>query len=589
MNEINYSFSRTNFVNNQSYNERTHATAWAYGIPDFVIDGFEIDKISNTISAGTAINNGLPIALGTASEKQAITLEYKFVYIKTVLNGSQSLTTIVESDEELTNTSTVFYFKIYDLENDDDLRWSSYVKDIHFEDHGDDKFVLVLNGKKSPEFSTSVIQSAFTRTESVKIFRNVCRIEENFVDADFAGVTAIAELLDIIVRNTTSGYGSDKLYNASDSVDYTCASASYTNFWRIVNTHLGLNANDVGLFVWEKRNLESTKAKSKLSITYPAINRTYHYFVNNGDPQYTVLLANATFGNVAMDTLTSDEVDTNKVDTYSVNAVTAAIESTLSAYRMDATNMVSTNVTANKITSTGLVKAETVNAETINATGSIWSDGSIGSSTQLYTDGRVMAYGITLLATQNLITGYTSNTSGAQGFEFVDIRYDDGSQEFTFGKNSVSAISDRIIFIRDYANNSSVVNAGVEIGYTIGEKMHHVVGGTKHQIPYMADVTRSNLTMLQLMEQQADLNTELSKEQSVVDKQLAFKSNLNTEIISRLVYLKEDNENVIKQAQEALLAGNESENIEHIQEIISENEKELEKINLELEKRGYNE
>lgn len=589
MNEINYSFSRTNFVNNQSYNERTHATAWAYGIPDFVIDGFEIDKISNTISAGTAINNGLPIALGTASEKQAITLEYKFVYIKTVLNGSQSLTTIVESDEELTNTSTVFYFKIYDLENDDDLRWSSYVKDIHFEDHGDDKFVLVLNGKKSPEFSTSVIQSAFTRTESVKIFRNVCRIEENFVDADFAGVTAIAELLDIIVRNTTSGYGSDKLYNASDSVDYTCASASYTNFWRIVNTHLGLNANDVGLFVWEKRNLESTKAKSKLSITYPAINRTYHYLVNNGDPQYTVLLANATFGNVAMDTLTSDEVDTNKVDTYSVNAVTAAIESTLSAYRMDATNMVSTNVTANKITSTGLVKAETVNAETINATGSIWSDGSIGSSTQLYTDGRVMAYGITLLATQNLITGYTSNTSGAQGFEFVDIRYDDGSQEFTFGKNSVSAISDRIIFIRDYANNSSVVNAGVEIGYTIGEKMHHVVGGTKHQIPYMADVTRSNLTMLQLMEQQADLNTELSKEQSVVDKQLAFKSNLNTEIISRLVYLKEDNENVIKQAQEALLAGNESENIEHIQEIISENEKELEKINLELEKRGYNE
>lgn len=589
MNEINYSFSRTNFVNNQSYNERTHATAWAYGIPDFVIDGFEIDKISNTISAGTAINNGLPIALGTASEKQAITLEYKFVYIKTVLNGSQSLTTIVESDEELTNTSTVFYFKIYDLENDDDLRWSSYVKDIHFEDHGDDKFVLVLNGKKSPEFSTSVIQSAFTRTESVKIFRNVCRIEENFVDADFAGVTAIAELLDIIVRNTTSGYGSDKLYNASDSVDYTCASASYTNFWRIVNTHLGLNANDIGLFVWEKRNLESTKAKSKLSITYPAINRTYHYLVNNGDPQYTVLLANATFGNVAMDTLTSDEVDTNKLDTYSVNAVTAAIESTLSAYRMDATNMVSTNVTANKITSTGLVKAETVNAETINATGSIWSDGSIGSSTQLYTDGRVMAYGITLLATQNLITGYTSNTSGAQGFEFVDIRYDDGSQEFTFGKNSVSAISDRIIFIRDYANNSSVVNAGVEIGYTIGEKMHHVVGGTKHQIPYMADVTRSNLTMLQLMEQQADLNTELSKEQSVVDKQLAFKSNLNTEIISRLVYLKEDNENVIKQAQEALLAGNESENIEHIQEIISENEKELEKINLELEKRGYNE
>lgn len=589
MNEINYSFSRTNFVNNQSYNERTHATAWAYGIPDFVIDGFEIDKISNTISAGTAINNGLPIALGTASEKQAITLEYKFVYIKTVLNGSQSLTTIVESDEELTNTSTVFYFKIYDLENDDDLRWSSYVKDIHFEDHGDDKFVLVLNGKKSPEFSTSVIQSAFTRTESVKIFRNVCRIEENFVDADFAGVTAIAELLDIIVRNTTSGYGSDKLYNASDSVDYTCASASYTNFWRIVNTHLGLNANDIGLFVWEKRNLESTKAKSKLSITYPAINRTYHYLVSNGDPQYTVLLANATFGNVAMDTLTSDEVDTNKLDTYSVNAVTAAIESTLSAYRMDATNMVSTNVTANKITSTGLVKAETVNAETINATGSIWSDGSIGSSTQLYTDGRVMAYGITLLATQNLITGYTSNTSGAQGFEFVDIRYDDGSQEFTFGKNSVSAISDRIIFIRDYANNSSVVNAGVEIGYTIGEKMHHVVGGTKHQIPYMADVTRSNLTMLQLMEQQADLNTELSKEQSVVDKQLAFKSNLNTEIISRLVYLKEDNENVIKQAQEALLAGNESENIEHIQEIISENEKELEKINLELEKRGYNE
>lgn len=589
MNEINYSFSRTNFVNNQSYNERTHATAWAYGIPDFVIDGFEIDKISNTISAGTAINNGLPIALGTASEKQAITLEYKFVYIKTVLNGSQSLTAIVESDEELTNTSTVFYFKIYDLENDDDLRWSSYVKDIHFEDHGDDKFVLVLNGKKSPEFSTSVIQSAFTRTESVKIFRNVCRIEENFVDADFAGVTAIAELLDIIVRNTTSGYGSDKLYNASDSVDYTCASASYTNFWRIVNTHLGLNANDIGLFVWEKRNLESTKAKSKLSITYPAINRTYHYLVNNGDPQYTVLLANATFGNVAMDTLTSDEVDTNKLDTYSVNAVTAAIESTLSAYRMDATNMVSTNVTANKITSTGLVKAETVNAETINATGSIWSDGSIGSSTQLYTDGRVMAYGITLLATQNLITGYTSNTSGAQGFEFVDIRYDDGSQEFTFGKNSVSAISDRIIFIRDYANNSSVVNAGVEIGYTIGEKMHHVVGGTKHQIPYMADVTRSNLTMLQLMEQQADLNTELSKEQSVVDKQLAFKSNLNTEIISRLVYLKEDNENVIKQAQEALLAGNESENIEHIQEIISENEKELEKINLELEKRGYNE
>lgn len=589
MNEINYSFSRTNFVNNQSYNERTHATAWAYGIPNFVIDGFEIDKISNTISAGTAINNGLPIALGTASEKQAITLEYKFVYIKTVLNGAASLTTIVESNDELSNTSTVFYFKIYDLENDDDLRWSSYVKDIHFEDHGDDKFVLVLNGKKSPEFSTSVIQSAFTRTESVKIFRNVCRIEENFVDADFAGVTAIAELLDIIVRNTTSGYGSDKLYNASDSVDYTCASASYTNFWRIVNTHLGLNANDIGLFVWEKRNLESTKAKSKLSITYPAINRTFHYLVNNGDPQYTVLLANATFGNVAMDTLTSDEVDTNKLDTYSVNAVTAAIESTLSAYRMDATNMVSTNVTANKITSTGLVKAETVNAETINATGSIWSDGSIGSSTQLYTDGRVMAYGITLLATQNLITGYTSNTSGAQGFEFVDIRYDDGSQEFTFGKNSVSAISDRIIFIRDYANNSSVVNAGVEIGYTIGEKMHHVVGGTKHQIPYMADVTRSNLTMLQLMEQQADLNTELSKEQSVVDKQLAFKSNLNTEIISRLVYLKEDNENVIKQAQEALLAGNESENIEHIQEIISENEKELEKINLELEKRGYNE
>lgn len=166
MNEINFTYSRTNFVNAQSYNERTHATAWAAGIPDFVIDGLELDETGLTISAGTGINNGLPFELGQTGEVQPLELTYNYIYVKTVLDGSSTLTTILETDDVQTDTVSTKYFMIYDRLNDNDLRFSSYIKDLHFESVGTDQFVLVINGTKSPAFDVGEIQSAYSKTES---------------------------------------------------------------------------------------------------------------------------------------------------------------------------------------------------------------------------------------------------------------------------------------------------------------------------------------------------------------------------------------------------------------------------------------
>lgn len=190
MNEINFTYSRTNFINNQSYNERTHAEAWEYGLPNFVTEGLELNKSAKTISAGQGINRGVPFGLGVSGETQALSLTYNYIYVKSVLNGYSSLTTIVETDEEQTNTASVKWFKIYDMLTDDDLRHSSYVKEVYFESAGTDKFIFVINGQKTPPFDVSILQSSYSKSEQDNRFERMINANASYSNADFNGKNA---------------------------------------------------------------------------------------------------------------------------------------------------------------------------------------------------------------------------------------------------------------------------------------------------------------------------------------------------------------------------------------------------------------
>lgn len=552
-----FTYGKVNFLNNSTYTEITHAEALACGWPNFIGEGFDYNEITQEITNGFGMNGGLPIVLGRPGEAETITLPGSNFYIvlHTILNGSSSTSLIETMSAIPNNTSTDKYFGLYSLDSSgvilEDYRHSSMIKTVEIVNIGDDEFKLVINGTDSNAFSTSVLQNAFTRTESVKIFRNVCRIEDNFADSDFAGVTSIAELLDILVRSTTMEYDPDNLYSATDSVDYTCATASYTNFWRIVDTHLGLNVDDVGLFVWEKRNLESAKAKSTLSITYPAINRTYHYLVNNGEPQYTVMLANATFDNVTADVLTSDTVETNAVHTYSANAVTAAIESTLSTYRIDATNMVSTNVTANKITSTGAVNAQTVNATNVEATNEIWAEGLLGSTTGIETPEKVTAYGFLINdASMNLIGGNSANSSGTEPWELLNLEYNTGGRMASIGKTD-STDGAGSIYLRHYTKSTGEISAALGVGFDTTNKVVHTVAGVNHKLAYMSDISTRSLSALELAEQQAEINLMLAPNEEILEKQKSVNKQLNNEIVEMLTVVIAEKEEQLEQTLEA--------------------------------------
>lgn len=170
MNELNFSFSRTNFVNDTSYNERTHAIAWADGIPNFVVDGLEYDETAGTLSSGRGINGGLPFEIGVAGETVAISGTYRYIYVKSTLDGENSLTTVLETDEEQTGNNATKFFMLYDLESENDYRFTSYVKYLEFEAVGDDQFILNINGTKSPPFNSSAVATSYSKSEQNEMF-----------------------------------------------------------------------------------------------------------------------------------------------------------------------------------------------------------------------------------------------------------------------------------------------------------------------------------------------------------------------------------------------------------------------------------
>lgn len=180
---MSFSVNRVEYINNKNYDERVFALALASGVPNFVVDGLDLDFPNRTITNGRGINLGSIFTLGLNGESEVIndaTSDEYYIVLETLINGDSSTTTIIQSNTFLgavNSTANLKYFTIYKVDklNDvivQDYRHINYVKDLFFKDLGDDTFSLVLNGFESQPFNTSVLQNAYTKSESNERFGN---------------------------------------------------------------------------------------------------------------------------------------------------------------------------------------------------------------------------------------------------------------------------------------------------------------------------------------------------------------------------------------------------------------------------------
>lgn len=154
-------YTKVNFLNNESYNEIKHSAALANGWPNFVVDGFDYDEATGTITNGRAMNGGLPIKLGRDGETQDIAVSGSNTYVTlvTVLNGISGSSNVIEmrSTNEVIDTDNLKEFPLYSLSSDgtmiEDYRHSAFIKTVEIEDLGDGNFKLIINGKKSEIFN----------------------------------------------------------------------------------------------------------------------------------------------------------------------------------------------------------------------------------------------------------------------------------------------------------------------------------------------------------------------------------------------------------------------------------------------------
>ena len=188
-----FTFNRVEFVNLREYDEVLHALSLSAGIPNYVVDGLEIDLVNNNLTNGRGINLGCIFTLGKFGETQDFTpiVNNYYIIIKTTLNGSSSSSEIQISStfKDINNSSAnIKYFTLYEIDGTSivqDFRHINYVKDLYFKDLGDDEFSLVLNGFESQPFNTSVIQNTYSKSEANARFGNKSfKIIQDFAPGD---------------------------------------------------------------------------------------------------------------------------------------------------------------------------------------------------------------------------------------------------------------------------------------------------------------------------------------------------------------------------------------------------------------------
>lgn len=309
--------------------------------------------------------------------------------------------------------------------------------------------------------STIMLKDSFMIT-NLKPVRSVCRIEETFDDVEFYGINTVAELLDTIITKTTNVLGtSGKLYNLNDFVDYTCSDPSYINFFEIINTKLvGVGSGNESTFIWEKRDLETLTARSKITVFYPYANATYTYVVNGGQPQF------------------------------------AAVPETVYIKRLHAGGM------------------------TLE-----------GSSV-------------------NIINGNSTNTSGTEPWELLDLKYSTGENMAQIGKTD-STDGTGSVYLRQYAKSTGEITAALSFGFNTTNKVVHSVAGVAHKLAYMSDISARSLSALELAEQQAEINLLLAPNEEILEKQKAVNKQLDNEIIEVLTMVIDEKSEQLKQTIEA--------------------------------------
>lgn len=208
-----FTYTKVNFLNNESYNEIKHSEALASGWPNFVVEGFDFDSAAMTLTNGRAMNGGLPVILGREGETQDVVNNGTDVYIvlKTVLRGVTSINTIeMRATKEVINEDTLKEFPLYRIDPTngemlEDYRHSAFIKTVEFEDLGDDTFRLVINGTWSPPFNVSVLQNAYSKSEADSRFERAVTINNDYTNEDFTDMN-MAQIINFILT-PFSGYG----------------------------------------------------------------------------------------------------------------------------------------------------------------------------------------------------------------------------------------------------------------------------------------------------------------------------------------------------------------------------------------------
>lgn len=187
------------FKQNQEYDEQGHADALQRGLVSFA-KGFDLTVLTGEITNGVGNADGVFFQLGLEGETTTLTLPTDgVVYAHAHLDGvTSSYADLGTGTAMPISTTTDRYVQLYTIAGgkiETDHRMSQWIDDVHFEADGDDAFILYINGKPSPSFSGSVIQSSYTKSESDKLFVRAVKLTDYYVDSDYESGANLSTIL----------------------------------------------------------------------------------------------------------------------------------------------------------------------------------------------------------------------------------------------------------------------------------------------------------------------------------------------------------------------------------------------------------
>lgn len=201
-----FTYTKVNFLNNESYNEIKHSKALSCGWPNFVVKGFEYDRETATISSGRAMNGGVTIELGRAGESQSIHNDGTniFITLVTKLAGmSGSVSTIeMRPSGTVVDTGTEKSFPLYELNTDSGLVRNDFRR---LGLMGENKLVLTTSGGLQSEVNG--LRSNVVNIDSLEPQRDWLYIPDTLSDQaaliGVSGVITYGHLIEILDYNST--------------------------------------------------------------------------------------------------------------------------------------------------------------------------------------------------------------------------------------------------------------------------------------------------------------------------------------------------------------------------------------------------